>query len=205
MNRTRTPYIIVTLVALVLIAVVVGISLHLHQTKQLPVTVSPTSTTQAPSEATPITVSITTTSTSCKKMDILSPDGSRATVDSSGLASGIQVSKLDLQTLFAIDSSNSGAICLAAVSIPGQPVVFNANSTASALIFMTPGLNTPNLATAKTRLTTITTLSCYSDFLNYLKQQLISHPYSTLDNDSTYSNLLSTCQTQISQAVGLAS
>jgi len=138
--------------------------------------------------------------TVCHQVSVLSAlAGGEVSVEESGKVDALKVSNVGAQIVFVTDA-NGSTICLAALSVPGQSsLTFDAASTATAAIMLSPGILVSDPVEASTRLALIAQLKSYPAFLQYLQEHLVTTPYSSLTQQASYTTLLTACVTEMSQ------
>jgi len=88
------------------------------------------------------------------------------------------VAKNNTQLLFITDQNQH--LRGLALSKAGQPITFDALSTAQGILFLTPGITTTNPDSTSRRLSKLNSQQSFVDFVSFLKSNLNSTPLQTL-------------------------
>lgn len=117
-----------------------------------------------------------------------------APVDESGSFT-TKVSQEGAQLLFLLDSN--GALRGLSLSIPQRGrralLTFDGESTALSLLFLTPGILSVKPEEAQSRIEELKGLTSFSDFINFLKQELPQKGISEIVKEEGYKQLLGRC------------
>jgi len=143
--------------------------------------------------------------TICKELSILSAKSANATsggdkVNTDG-SFKTTISTDSAMMIMAVDNNQP---CLTAIALPQKSnnIIFDADSTAKASVFVSIGVMTTDPNEAETRLNMIGNLNSYLKFKSYLADNLKTTQLTNITKQKEYDTLLTACVIEIAQRLG---